>query len=197
MGKVSFYEEVLGAARPSPTKAGVISYYKREYPEYTTQVKGGKNKGKEIVHKPWQAKLAEQLSGTDDKKSRAYQSALRNFQKRGTQQAKVPKEETPKWKKVVEDLSFILPPPCGFHVSGTLRAKISESCIEREIDFDITKSNAKDLVGGEDDDDMLQMVMNIYMSDGAQGSARDDHAAIPASECGESELTITVIDCEE
>lgn len=166
---MSLLDQIYQVSEKRTTKQDTVAYYEQKFG------KDGKNR------------LVADLSGTTDKKSRAWKSAMRNFQARNTEK-KGQEKPTPKWRKIGENLP-LKAPPCGYHVEGTVYVKYSGECVDRVVDMDIVGKDA-DAIALMSDAEMAQAVVNLYNEDNVD--EKEGYGS-----CQEPELTVTAIECDE
>jgi hypothetical protein len=178
-------KQIYDAGTPRETQSDVSSYYRQEYPGQKTNKKG-------VTTYEWQGRLSDDLSNVLGVK-RA--SIMRRFQK-----GRKDKEVSKKHADEYEALGAMLPPkpPAGgYHITGTIWFKYADQpCEDREVDEIITGSQAKELANMAYED-MLQSVLNSYMSNDGQGNNnihKDEPMLAVSSECEESNLTVEAIE---
>jgi len=116
----------------------------------------------------WKEEATAYLAGTRDKKSRAWKSASRNFQKRATQKTN-PDKPTKKWREVGKD--FLLRPKGGYRVQGTIVMQISKARhLKRKVNLVITDKNALQLT----DSELAQIIIDQYMGKDTDASPDDE-----------------------
>ncbi|SRR5260221_727397 len=140
---MSLLDDVYEASDPRTNKTDFIDYYQEKY---------GDN---------WKRQAAIDQSGTTNSSSRAYQSAMRNFQGKRLNET----GNTPKWRALGEKLPP-KPPENGYHIYGVVYVKYSDGeCEERDVDEYIAGDEASALAAMATAEAMAQAVVDHYNTD--------------------------------
>lgn len=156
---MSFLDQVRAVSSPIESKADVVAYYQQNY------------KGRGAAG--WKQNLIGDLLGirgiTESDVGKAeYARQKKNLAKR-FEPKRIGTPEAGKTGEEYELLGESLPPTApegGYHVWGIIHVKMSDGdCEEREIDEEIVGEDAQQLLTMSNAD-MLQAIVNHYMSDG-------------------------------
>jgi len=187
-------KQIYAAGTPRESKADNVEYYQEKYPGLG---KGG-----------WKQNLIHDLLGQRDITrgsvgEKEYKRLAKNMSRRFDSGEKNGKRgiNNPEPRNAAEykSLGATLPPKPpggGYHITGTIWFKYADQpCEDREVDEIITGGQAQELANMAYDD-MLQSVLNHYMSnDGTKGSIHNDEPMLAtSSECAESDLTVEAIE---
>jgi len=167
---MSLYSQAVAVSRQRETKQEIIAYFKKEYPGVLSTRGGTKVED-------WRSKLASAIQPfVGDKR----ESVLRQFQGKRATSTSV----TPKWRQAYEDLGALLPPippENGYHISGEIHVKYSETCEPREVDIDIVGEEAEQFLASA-----MQALINVY------NGQKIDEEEPSAEPCAQGEWALTV-----
>ncbi len=191
----NIYDEVLANSHYRETKTEIVKYYQGEYP---SRGKKGMSSWKQHLVKDLYDIIYPPDLSTEEKSKKLHNLTKRfDSGKKGGKEPRLNNPE-PRNARQYKELGQTLPPiPNGkFHITGTIWFKyMDETCQDREVDEELTLEQSKELAGMAYMD-MLQSVVNHYMSnDGTGGDIHEDEPMLVASmDCAESDLHIEVMD---